>query len=141
VLVLRNQGPLGAPGMPEVGQQILIPPALQRDGVRDMVRITDGRMSGTMFGTILLHVAPEAAVGGPIALVQTGDTIVLDLAERRLDLLVDEAELEARRRAWVPPAPEGLSMYERLYRQHVGQAVDGSDFELTDATIGGGAGA
>lgn len=128
VLVLRNQGPLGGPGMPEVGQQVLIPPELQRAGVRDMVRITDGRMSGTMFGTVVLHVAPEAAAGGPIGLVRTGDRIVLDVEERRLDLLVDETELEARRRDWTPPDDHGLSGYQRLYRDRVTQAPDGCDF-------------
>src|SRR5690606_34781869 len=103
VLVLRNAGPVGAPGMPEAGA-LPIPKKLAQAGVKDMVRISDARMSGTAFGTAVLHVAPEAAKGGPLALVRDGDQIRLDREGRRLDLLVDEAELARRRAAWQPPA-------------------------------------
>jgi dihydroxy-acid dehydratase len=102
VLVLRNAGPKGAPGMPEAGY-LPIPKKLARGGVKDMVRISDARMSGTAFGTVVLHVTPESAVGGPLALVKNGDKIRLDVANRRIDLLVDEAELD-KRRAALPPA-------------------------------------
>ena len=132
VLVLRGQGPVGGPGMPEVGQQVLIPPELQRQGVTDMVRITDGRMSGTMFGTVVLHVAPEAATAARSPWCATGDTIVLDVAARRLDLVVDADELEARRREWTPPDDQGMSAYERLYRESVTQASEGCDFSGFD---------
>ena len=129
VLVLRNAGPKGAPGMPEAGY-IPIPKKLARQGVKDMVRISDARMSGTAFGTIVLHIAPEAAVGGPLALVRTGDTIRLDAEARRIDLLVDEVELAARRAAWTPPAPPpGAGRgYLKLYLDQVTQADQGCDF-------------
>ena len=103
VLVLRNAGPKGAPGMPEAGY-LPIPKKLARGGVKDMVRISDARMSGTAFGTIVLHITPESAVGGPLALVQNGDMIRLDVAKRSIDLLVDAAELEKRRAALKPAA-------------------------------------
>ena len=103
VLVLRNAGPKGAPGMPEAGY-LPIPMKLARAGVKDMVRISDARMSGTAFGTIVLHITPESAVGGPLALVRNGDMIRLDVARRRIDLLVDAAELEKRRAALKPAA-------------------------------------
>ena len=102
VLVLKNAGPKGAPGMPEAGY-IPIPRKLAQQGVKDMVRISDARMSGTAFGSIVLHVAPESAVGGPLALVRNGDRIRLDVPQRRLELLVDEAELAARRKQWQAP--------------------------------------
>src|SRR3546814_7036863 len=105
ILVLRNAGPKGAPGMPEAGY-IPIPKKLAQQGVKDMVRISDARMSGTAYGTIVLHIAPESAAGGPLALVQTGDRIRLDTAGRRIDLLVDDAELQKRRTA-LPPLPTG----------------------------------
>ena len=114
VLVLRNAGPLGGPGMPEWGM-LPIPKKLLKAGVRDMVRISDARMSGTAYGTCVLHVAPESFAGGPLALVQTGDTITLDVPNRRLDLNVSQEELDARRSSWVPrefPATRG---YERLF--------------------------
>ena len=101
VLVLRNAGPKGAPGMPEAGY-LPIPKKLARGGVKDMVRISDARMSGTAFGTIVLHITPESAVGGPLALVRNGDMIRLDVAKRSIDLLVDDAELEKRRAALAP---------------------------------------
>jgi dihydroxy-acid dehydratase len=131
VLVLRYAGPKGAPGMPEAGY-LPIPKKLARAGVKDMVRISDARMSGTAFGTIVLHMVPEAALGGPLALVQTGDEIRLDVAGRRIELLVDEAELERRRAAWAPPpAPPGADRgYLKLYRESVMQADEGCDFDF-----------
>jgi dihydroxyacid dehydratase/phosphogluconate dehydratase len=129
VLVLRNAGPLGGPGMPEWGM-LPIPKKLLEQGVRDMVRISDARMSGTAYGTCVLHVAPEAFVGGPLALVRTGDEIVLDVPARRLDLLIAEAELGARQAAWVPrdrPASRG---YTQLFADHVTQANEGCDFDF-----------
>ena len=129
VLVLRNAGPIGAPGMPEAGY-IPIPRKLARAGVKDMVRISDARMSGTAFGTIVLHIAPEAAAGGPLGLVRNGDRIKLDATARRIDLLVGDVELAARRAAWVRPAPHPGSDrgYLRLYVEQVTQADAGCDF-------------
>jgi L-arabonate dehydrase len=127
VMVLRNGGPIGAPGMPEWGH-LPIPAKLLKRGVTDIVRISDARMSGTSYGTIVLHVSPEAAIGGPLALVQDGDRIRLDVRSRTLDLLVDEAELERRRAAWVPPDFSHDRGYLRLNRQNVLQAQDGCDF-------------
>jgi dihydroxy-acid dehydratase len=127
VLVLQNAGPRSAAAMPEAGF-LPIPKKLLEQGVRDMVRISDARMSGTAYGTIVLHVAPEAALGGPLALVRTGDLIRLSVAQRRLDLLVDEAEL-ARRRASMPAAPPpALRGYDRLFQESVLQAPEGCDF-------------
>lgn len=129
VLVLRHAGPLGGPGMPEWGM-LPIPKKLLRQGVRDMVRISDARMSGTSYGTCVLHVAPEAHVGGPLALVRDGDPIRLDVPGRRLDLLVDEAELERRRNSRTPrPAPYARG-YGRLFAQHITQANEGCDFDF-----------
>jgi dihydroxy-acid dehydratase len=129
VLVLQNAGPLGGPGMPEWGQ-LPIPKKLLANGVRDMVRISDARMSGTSFGACVLHVAPESFIGGPLALVHNGDLIELDIARRRLDLKVDAAELERRRAAWKPPAPKYLRGYGALFAQHVTQANEGCDFRF-----------
>lgn len=130
VLVLRNTGPRGAPGMPEAGY-IPIPRKLARQGVKDMVRISDCRMSGTAFGTIILHATPEAAAGGPLALVETGDTITLDVPARKLTLDIDAAEMEARRAAWRPAArPDGERGYRKLFLDHVMQAGDGADFDF-----------
>ncbi|HEY6571019.1 MAG TPA: IlvD/Edd family dehydratase [Candidatus Limnocylindrales bacterium] len=129
VLVLQNGGPVGAPGMPEAGH-LPIPTRLLQAGVRDMVRISDARMSGTGFGTVVLHVAPESAVGGPLGLVQTGDTIRLDTAGRRLDLLVPDDELAARRTAW-NPRPSSIDRgYRDLYRRSVMQADRGCDLDF-----------
>jgi dihydroxyacid dehydratase/phosphogluconate dehydratase len=127
VLVLRNGGPVGAPGMPEWGH-LPIPAKLLREGVEDMVRISDARMSGTSYGAVVLHVAPESAVGGPLALVKTGDRIRLDVAKRRLDMLVEDAEIEARRSAWTPPEKLDKRGYRRLYEDNVLQANEGCDF-------------
>jgi dihydroxy-acid dehydratase len=129
VLVLRNAGPKGAPGMPEAGY-LPIPMKLARRGVKDMVRISDARMSGTAFGTIVLHMTPEAAVGGPLALVLSGDRIRLDVAAGRLDLLVDSAELTARRAAWKAPALSAPRGYRKLYLEQVQQADKGCDFDF-----------
>ena len=129
VLVLRNAGPVGAPGMPEAGY-LPIPRKLARAGVKDMVRLSDARMSGTAFGTIVLHATPEAAIGGPLALVRTGDRIRLDAERRSIDLLVDEAELGTRRAAWQRPAPPpGAERgYLKLFLDQVLQADEGCDF-------------
>lgn len=128
ILVLRNAGPKGAPGMPEAGY-IPIPKKLASQGVKDMVRISDARMSGTAFGTILLHISPESAVGGPLALVQSGDRIRLDTAGRRIDVLVSDAEL-MKRRATIGAAPTGAGRrgYEKLWFDEVTQAEHGCDF-------------
>jgi dihydroxy-acid dehydratase len=132
VLVLRNAGPKGAPGMPEAGY-LPIPLKLARQGVKDMVRISDARMSGTAFGTIVLHIAPESAVGGPLAIVRTGDRITLDVEARRIELLIDDAELESRLAAWQasPPLREIPTRgYARLFEDHVLQADQGCDFDF-----------
>jgi dihydroxy-acid dehydratase len=129
VLVLRNAGPKGAPGMPEAGY-LPIPRKLARAGVKDMVRVSDARMSGTAFGTIVLHATPEAAIGGPLALVRTGDRIRLDAEARTLDVLVETAELSRRRAEWSAPAPPAGAErgYLRLYLEQVLQADQGCDF-------------
>jgi dihydroxy-acid dehydratase len=129
VLVLQNAGPVGGPGMPEVGN-LPVPEKLLKQGIRDMVRISDGRMSGTAYGTIVLHVAPESAIGGPLALVQDGDEIELDWANRRLTLLVADEELARRRTRWLPPRPTFARGYGRLYVEHVLQAPQGVDFDF-----------
>jgi dihydroxy-acid dehydratase len=120
--------------MPESGY-LPIPQKLARQGVKDMVRISDARMSGTAFGTIVLHVSPESAAGGPLAIVRSGDRIRLDTEARRLELLVDEAEIARRLAAWTPPAPlPGAERgYHRLYREQVNQAPQGCDFEFLTA--------
>jgi dihydroxyacid dehydratase/phosphogluconate dehydratase len=130
VLVLKHCGPKGYPGMAEVGNMGL-PPKLLRAGVQDMVRISDARMSGTAYGTAVLHVSPEAAAGGPLALVQDGDEIELDVPARRLELLVPEDELARRRDAWRAPVPVmPLGGYASLYIEHVSQAHDGADLDF-----------
>ncbi|CAG7642305.1 IlvD/Edd family dehydratase [Actinacidiphila bryophytorum] len=127
VIVIRNAGPKGYPGMPEVSN-VPLPAKVLKAGITDMVRICDGRMSGTGYGTVVLHVAPEAAVGGPLALVRDGDLVVLDVPNRTLDLDVDAAELARRRRAWKAPAEQHTSGYAWLYVQNVEQADRGADF-------------
>jgi dihydroxy-acid dehydratase len=131
VIVLKHAGPLGAPGMPEWGQ-LPIPKKLLEQGVRDMVRISDARMSGTSYGACVLHVAPESYVGGPLALVRDGDTIVLDVPERRLHLDVDDAELARRRAAWRRPERHFERGFGALYQQHISQANDGCDFDFLE---------
>jgi dihydroxy-acid dehydratase len=129
ILILKNSGAMGVPGLPEWGN-IPIPSKLLRAGVEDMVRISDSRMSGTAHGTVILHVAPEAAAGGPLALVRDGDLVCLDVANRRLDLVVPEEELALRRAAWTSPASPHLRGWPRLYRVHVLGPEDGCDFDF-----------
>lgn len=132
VLVLRNAGPKGAPGMPEAGY-LPIPMKLAREGVKDMVRISDARMSGTAFGTIVLHITPESAIGGPLAIVRTGDRITLDVEARRIDLLIDDAELQHRLAAWRESPPQRAIPargYAKLFEDSVLQADQGCDFDF-----------
>ncbi len=129
VLVLRHAGPIGGPGMPEYGM-LPIPDKLLREGVRDMVRISDARMSGTSYGTCVLHIAPESFVGGPLALVENGDLISLDVGQRHLQLEVGEAELLRRKLAWTPPPRIFERGYGALYSEHIGQADQGCDFDF-----------
>ena len=129
ILVLKMVGPRGYPGMPEVGNMGL-PKKLLDKSVKDMIRISDGRMSGTAFGTVFLHVAPEAAIGGNLALVQNGDMIEVDVAGRRLHLDIDDAELANRRAAWKAEAPVADRGYASLYIRHVLQADEGCDFDF-----------
>ena len=135
VLVLRNAGPQGGPGMPEWGM-LPIPKALIKQGHRDMLRISDARMSGTSYGACVLHVAPESFVGGPLALLKTGDIVRLDLPNRRLDMLVDQAELDARRAAWTPPEPRYGRGYGWMFSRHVTQADKGCDFDYLERGFG-----
>ena len=131
VIVLQNAGPQGAPGMPEWGQ-LPIPKKLLQQGVRDMVRISDARMSGTSYGACVLHVTPESFVGGPLALVRSGDRIELDVPARKLNLLLDDAELARRRAAWKPPKPAFTRGFGTLYLKHVTQADQGCDFDFLE---------
>jgi dihydroxy-acid dehydratase len=133
VLVLRNAGPLGGPGMPEWGM-LPVPKKLLKQGVRDMVRVSDARMSGTSYGACVLHVAPESFVGGPLALVRTGDPIELNVPARRLELKVSEAELQRRRAAWTAPQPKYRRGYGALFSQHITQANEGCDFRFLEGT-------
>jgi dihydroxy-acid dehydratase len=135
VLVLRNAGPLGAPGMPEWGM-LPIPKKLVKQGVRDMVRISDARMSGTSYGACILHVAPESYVGGPLALVRTGDIVALDVPARTLNLEVSEMELARRRAAQVPAKPRYERGYGWMFSQHIGQADQGCDFDFLRSDFG-----
>ena len=135
IIVVRYSGPKGYPGMPEVSN-VPLPAKLVKQGITDMVRICDGRMSGTGFGTVVLHVSPEAAIGGPLALVKTGDTIELDVPARSLHLDVSDEELERRRAAWSPPAPKARSGYTWLYTEHVLQADAGADFDFLQGSRG-----
>jgi dihydroxy-acid dehydratase len=129
VMVLKNCGPRGYPGMPESGNMPL-PPKLLKRGITDVVRISDGRMSGTAYGTVVLHIAPEAAAGGNLALVKTGDLIELDVEKRLLQLHVSDAELAERRKAWKPPQHPVQRGYWKLYVEHVNQASDGADLDF-----------
>jgi dihydroxy-acid dehydratase len=131
VLVLKNGGPKGGPGMPEWGQ-LPIPKKLLKAGVRDMLRISDSRMSGTSYGACILHVAPESFVGGPLAFVQTGDEIEVDVAARRIHLHVGDDELSRRCAAWTPPPPRYPRGYGAMYSQHIGQADEGCDFDFLE---------
>ena len=129
VLVLKNGGPKGGPGMPEWGH-LPIPAKLLKAGVKDMVRLSDARISGTSFGTIAVHVSPEAAVGGALAVVKDGDEIELDVSEKRLELLLPEAEIKARLAQWTPPAPHYSRGYGKMYLEHILQAHHGCDFDF-----------
>jgi len=133
VLVLKNAGPLGGPGFPEWGM-LPIPKKLVRQGVKDMVRISDGRMSGTSYGTCVLHVAPEAYIGGPLALVRTGDPVELDVGRRALNLKIPADELARRRAAWKQPPPKYERSYGAIFSRHVKQANEGCDFDFLEGT-------
>src|SRR5699024_4561003 len=129
ILILKNVGPKGAPGMPEVGQ-IPIPKKLLKQGIRDMVRISDGRISGTSYGTLIVHVAPESAVGGPIALVANGDIVELDVEARCLNLKISQQEMDSRKKTWRKPAPHYDRGYGALFEERVLQADLGCDFDF-----------
>ena len=131
VIVLQSAGPQGAPGMPEWGQ-LPIPQKLLKEGVRDMLRISDARMSGTSYGACVLHITPESHVGGPLALVRDGDLIALDVAARSIDMLVSDEELATRRAAWRPPAPKFTRGFGVLYLKHIQQADTGCDFDFLE---------
>ncbi|MCM0021544.1 MAG: dihydroxy-acid dehydratase, partial [Tagaea sp.] len=133
VLVLRSAGPLGAPGMPEWGQ-LPIPKKLLQEGVRDMVRISDARMSGTSYGACVLHVAPESALGGPLALVRDGDMIALDVPKRTLTLEISDAEMAKRKAAWKAPEPHYPRGFGYIHLKHVTQANEGCDFDFLRGT-------
>ena len=131
VIVLQNAGPQGAPGMPEWGQ-LPIPKKLLEQGVRDMVRISDARMSGTSYGACVLHVTPESFVGGPLAFVQDGDLIELDVPARKLNVLISDEEMAKRKKAWIAPAPKFERGFGKLYLQHIQQADKGCDFDFLE---------
>ncbi|MBS8227349.1 L-arabinonate dehydratase [Vannielia litorea] len=135
VLVLRNAGPQGGPGMPEWGM-LPMPKALLKRGIRDMVRMSDARMSGTSYGACVLHIAPEAYVGGPLALLKTGDMVVLDIKARKLEMEVSDEELAARKAAWTPPAPRYERGYGAMFSQHIEQADKGCDFDYLRTDFG-----
>jgi dihydroxy-acid dehydratase len=135
VLILRNAGPLGGPGMPEWGM-LPIPKKLLKQGVRDMVRLSDARMSGTSYGACILHVAPESYVGGPLALVRTGDRITIDVPNRSITMEVADEELARRRAALKPPAPRYERGYGWMFSQHIRQANDGCDFDFLETEFG-----
>jgi dihydroxy-acid dehydratase len=135
IMVLRNAGPIGGPGMPEWGM-LPIPKRLLRQGVRDMVRISDARMSGTSYGACILHVAPEASVGGPLAAVRTGDRITIDVPKRSIHLHLDDAEIAARIKAYTPPPRQYPRGYYKLFAQHVRQANEGCDFDFLEGAEG-----
>lgn len=129
VIVLKNVGPVGYPGMPEVGN-VDLPEKLLKKGVRDLIRISDGRMSGTAAGTVILHVSPESAVGGVLALVQNGDMIELDVEKRKLHLDISDEELQKRKANWKAPEPVATRGYVKFYIDHVQQAHLGADLDL-----------
>ena len=135
VLVLRNAGPQGGPGMPEWGM-LPLPRKLLRQGVRDMLRISDARMSGTSYGACVLHVAPESYVGGPLALIRSGDTISVNVAERSIRVEIDDDELARRRDAWSPPPPRFERGYGVMFSRHIEQAPDGCDFDFLETAYG-----
>src|SRR6202041_1253161 len=135
VLVLQNAGPLGGPGMPEWGT-LPLPQKVLKKGIRDMVRISDARMSGTSYGTCILHVSPESFVGGPLALVQNGDNITLDVEARTINLDVSEDELAKRRAEWKQPETRFERGYGWMFTRHIKQANEGCDFDFLETTFG-----
>ncbi len=135
VLVLRNAGPQGGPGMPEWGM-LPMPKALLKQGHRDMLRMSDARMSGTSYGACVLHVAPEAYIGGPLALLRTGDIVTLDVDARTIRMEVDDAELARRRAAWTPPAKRFERGYGFMFTEHIQQADQGCDFDFLRTEFG-----
>jgi dihydroxy-acid dehydratase len=135
VIVLQNAGPQGAPGMPEWGQ-LPIPQKLLKQGVRDMLRISDARMSGTSYGACVLHVAPESYIGGPLAFVRDGDMIELDVPKRRLNVLISDEEMARRKEGWTAPPPKFDRGYGTLYLKHIGQADSGCDFDFLQTAAG-----
>jgi dihydroxy-acid dehydratase len=135
ILILRNAGPQGGPGMPEWGM-LPIPKKLVKQGVRDMLRLSDARMSGTSYGACILHVSPEAYIGGPLALVKTGDMISVDVAERTISLNVSDEELERRRAAWARPEPRFERGYGWMFTRHIKQAHEGCDFDFLETSFG-----
>jgi L-arabonate dehydrase len=135
VIVLKGVGPVGYPGMPEVGN-VDLPNKLLQKGIKDMIRISDGRMSGTAAGTVILHVAPESAIGGTLALVQNGDMIELDVEKRKLHLDISDEELKKRKAAWKSPEPAAVRGYVKFYIDHVQQAHLGADLDLLQGGSG-----
>jgi dihydroxy-acid dehydratase len=135
VLVLRNAGPQGGPGMPEWGM-LPMPKALLKKGIRDMVRLSDARMSGTSYGACVLHIAPESHIGGPLALLKTGDIVKLDIPNRSLDMLIDDAELARRKVQWKAPEPKAGRGYGYMFAQHIEQADTGCDFDFLHTSFG-----
>ena len=135
VMVLRNAGPLGGPGMPEWGM-LPLPKTLVKQGHRDMLRLSDARMSGTSYGACVLHIAPESFVGGPLALLKTGDIVRCDVPNRRIDMAVADSEIEARRNNWTKPEPRFERGYGWAFSQHVGQADQGCDFDYLSPEFG-----
>ena len=139
VMVFRNAGPVGGPGMPEWGQ-LPVPKKLLKQGIRDLVRISDARMSGTSYGACILHVAPESFIGGPLALVKTGDMISVDIPARTINLDISTEEMAARKAAWTQPAPRYTRGYGYIYSQHITQADKGCDFDYLENAFGGATG-
>ena len=135
VLVLRNAGPQGGPGMPEWGM-LPIPLKLVKQGVKDMLRISDARMSGTAYGACILHASPEAYIGGPLALLRTGDMVSVDVPARRIHMQVSDAELARRRAAWTPPPKRYERGYGWLFSRHIQQADQGCDFDFLETSFG-----
>jgi len=135
VLVLRGAGPQGGPGMPEWGM-LPLPKKLLKQGVRDMLRLSDARMSGTSYGACILHVSPESHVGGPLALLRTGDIVRVDIPNRTIDMLVDDDELARRRAAWTAPEPKFERGYGWMFARHIRQADEGCDFDFLETQFG-----
>jgi dihydroxy-acid dehydratase len=135
VLVLRNAGPRGGPGMPEWGM-LPMPKKLLKQGHRDMLRLSDARMSGTSYGACVLHIAPESFVGGPLALLRTGDQVAIDVDARRIDIVISDEELAGRKAAWIPPPPRYERGYGHLYIEHIQQADVGCDFDILRTDFG-----